>query len=102
MKPVQLPYHDGSRDCTPVKCILFFSENHEVCELTVMFTDNEDERLILKSELRPDWVLQQPKKDQSSMVDRFKKAMEKLGYQVSPRNKGSTFLSFNLEPIIQN
>ena len=93
----KLPYHDGSRECTPVKCLLFVKEEGQEIKVAAVFTDNEEDKLrpnghIIENNL----ILTCPKEKRSALVEDFTEALAKLGYQASLRDRRPSCIIFDL------
>lgn len=107
----KLKYHDGSRECEPVKCLLFFIETEITIQAVATFTDSRDDLLKVDANAAQGWELpacekeligDQAKKNhlKQHMIELFQTAMEEAGYSLKKRNSdGSHYVCFNLEPI---
>ncbi len=70
MVPELLLYRDGNRFCLPVKCALFFSQSNGAHQVSVVFTDDEDEKLLpYGNTLHPKWITEV--EDNGRSIDAF-------------------------------
>lgn len=97
--PELLPYRDGSRQCQPVKCVMFF-KNAEAGKVIVkvIFTDQENEKIFPRDPVDPLWKAKVDKTQSKAAIAKFKDALAALGYQISEKAKHPTYCSFYLQP----
>jgi len=98
-----LPHCDGSRTCTPVKCVIFFTFEDKQCQAFVVFTDNAEEILEPRHQSNSDWKF--TGEDSSMIVKQIMALLMKKGYYpkdaTGERSRSPTYIRFDLEPLVE-
>jgi len=94
----KLPYHNGSRKCTPVKCLLFAKEEGQEIKIAAVFTDNEEEKLLPdQNSFESNLFLTCSKKRRAALVEDFTAAMARLGYRANLKKSRPSYIIFDLQ-----